>query len=61
MGLSELGHLSRSRSVRSASNLISAGNAVLHSAMAVEKLGNGQNRSINNGSGPGDYFVSKTI
>ena len=43
------------------SNLIFAGDAILHSALAVEKLGNGQNRSINNGSGPGNNFVSKTI
>ena len=42
-------------------NLIFAGNAVLHSALAVEKLGNWQNWSINNGSGPGNNLVSKTI
>lgn len=43
------------------SNLIFVGDAVLHSALAVEKLGNGQNRSINNGFGPRNNFVSKTI
>ena len=42
------------------SNLIFVGDAVLHSALAVEKLGNGQNRSINNGFGPRNNFVSKT-
>ena len=63
MVFSKLGHSlsSDSPSVRSPGNLIFVGDAVLHSALAVEKLGNGQNRSINNGSGPRNNFVSKAI